>query len=83
MPYSNPGSSVALCVPYSFVVPAKLNNDNTPGTIYTFTANDGTSVDTKNYPPTDYGHYFSISSCGALGADMDNTFYIKVNATNP
>ena len=83
VPFSNPGSSVNECVPFSWSVPSVASN-NPPGTIYIVSKNDGTSNDTLSHPPPAfYTHTFTNSSCGASGGRTPNTFFVNITALNP
>lgn len=83
VPFTNPGSSIGQCVPFTYSVPSTTSN-NPPGTIYIVSKNDGTPNDTlSNPPPATYSHTFTQSSCGAIGGTTPNTFYIKIRASNP
>ncbi len=83
VPFTNPGSSVNQCVPFNFSIPSTTNS-NPPGTVYTFTKNDNTPIETFQHPPpTSYSHVFTNSSCGATGGITPNTYYVIVRAQNP
>lgn len=82
VPYSNPGSSVGMCVPFVFSIPSNTST-NTPGTEYTFTKNDNTAVEIFQNPPANYTHTFTNSSCGATGGITPNTYYVIIRAQNP
>ena len=82
VPFTNPGNSIGLCVPYTFTIPSS-STSNPTGTIYIFTKNDGTGNDTLQNPPGNYTHVFTKTSCGATGALTPNAFFINVRADNP
>ena len=71
------------CVPYTLTWPVENCSDNTPGTVYTFSVNDGSEVQTYTQEnlPTSISHTFTKSSCG-LNL-KDDKFTISFNTTNP
>ena len=83
VPFSNPGGSVNICVPFLYSIPS-LPSTNPLGTIYVINKNDGSINDTLTHPPPPtYKHNFTNSSCGALGGKTENTFLISIRAQNP
>ncbi len=80
----NPGSTVNLCVPVTLTFPITSTGGNPPGTTYTLTTNTGSAdVVFSHPPPTEYKHTFTASSCGATGATINNSFFIRIKAYNP
>jgi hypothetical protein len=82
VPYSNPGSSIGFCAPFTYQLNS-IPNNNPPGTIYIFSYNDGSPNDTLQHPvPQNFAHTFAQTSCGASGGTTPNTFYIKTLDTD-
>jgi gliding motility-associated-like protein len=82
VPFINPGSSIGLCVPFTFSVPSTSTN-NPPGTKYIISKNDGTADEVLSSLPLNYTHTFTETSCGATGGRTPNTFYVNFRADNP
>lgn len=83
--FGSPGATVGLCGPATIVFPLTNVNNNTPGTIYTVSTNDGTpDVIYTHPPPPSITHTFNTSSCGetSLGG-FANAFHIRVVVSNP
>ena len=80
----NPGGTVNLCVARELVFPITSTSGNPPGTNYLFETNTAKSSVTFNHPPPNtYAHIFDSSSCGAIGATIQNSFYVRIKAENP
>jgi PKD repeat protein len=80
----NPGSTVNLCLPQSLTFPITGTQNNPPGTIYIVTSNTGQPPVTFNHPPpANYTQLFTATSCGAVGANNPNSFFIRIRAENP
>lgn len=88
---TNPGgteicSGSALTFPLNYVNGQGVTN--TPGTQYTVTVNDG-SPDVNfehpsvGAPPPSITHLFDTTSCGVLSLGSNNSFYVKITASNP
>ncbi len=71
------------CVPYTLTWPVENTSNNTPGTTYIFSVNDGSpsQIFTQATLPTTISHTFTKSSCG-LGL-TNNKFTINFNVINP
>jgi gliding motility-associated-like protein len=82
VPFINPGSSIGLCVPFTFSVPS-TNTNNPPGTRYIVSKNDGTADEVFSSLPSIYTHTFTETSCGATGGITPNTFFVNFRADNP
>lgn len=83
VPFEFKGETVGFCAPFSISIPS-LPTNNTSGTIYVFSKNDGSVDDIlQNPPPANYSHTFTKTSCGASGGITPNTFFINIRAQNP
>jgi hypothetical protein len=82
VPFQNPGSTVGLCAPYTYSIPSQPTN-NSIGTVYIVTINDGSPVETFTSLPAVYSHVFTTTSCGATGGISPNTFRVEIRAQNP
>jgi len=75
----NPGGTVG-CGPLQLTFPISAGN-NTPGTLYIITFNDGTAPITYTHPPPpDITHIFSTGSCGTTSTDGTNTYQHSFSA---
>ena len=83
VPFTNPGSSTNVCLPFNWTVPSTVTT-NPPGTYYVIIKNDGSPNDTifQNPPPVSYSHLFTNSSCGASGGANPNSFFVRIKAVN-
>lgn len=77
-----------ICAPDSlrFVITGYANNS--PGTIYTVTINDGSPPQVFTHPPPDtITHFFTYSSCGSVSSNgtvqFNNSFNATLNIENP
>ncbi len=77
-----------ICAPDSlrFVITGYQNNS--PGTIYKVTINDGSPDQVFTHPPPDtVTHYFTYSSCGSVSSNgavtFANSFRATLNIENP
>jgi len=69
------------CVPFTVIWPVVGTQENTPGTIYEFSVDDGSPPQTftqANLPPA-ISHTFKSSSCGK----PNNKFTVTFKITNP
>lgn len=83
IPYYNPGQSTNVCLPFTIIIPKDTMIYNTPGTMFLFSSNDGTSIDTLYEPlSSNYSHTFINSSCGYNWFNGNNSFYIKITGIN-
>lgn len=83
--FGSPGATVGLCGPATISFPLTSVNNNTPGTIYTVSTNDGTPDVVYTHPPPAFiTHTFNSSSCSktSLGG-FPNAFHIRVVVSNP
>ncbi len=76
------------CSPQTFVFNISGTQNNTPGTIYTVTFNDGTPAQIFNHPPpTSIPHTFIPGSCGTTSSNgiisFPNAFSANFVAENP
>jgi len=75
------------CVPYTLVWPVQGVKDNTPGTTYNFSVNDGSPdlTYTQLNLPDSISHTFTRSSCGLPGSQFIVTFTVTnpCNSTSP
>lgn len=83
----NPGNTNG-CGPLALNFPLQGWENNTPGTIYIITLNDGTPPITFNHPPPAiFSHIFSVGSCGTTSTDGTNTyahsFSVNLRVENP
>lgn len=75
----NPGGTVG-CGPLQLTFPISAGN-NTPGTLYIITFNDGTAPITYTHPPPpNITHSFSTGSCGTTSTDGTNTYQHSFSA---
>lgn len=75
----NPGGTVG-CGPLTLTFPISAGN-NTPGTLYIITFNDGTAPITYSHPPPpNITHVFSTGSCGTTSTDGTNTYQHSFSA---
>ena len=77
-----------ICAPDSlrFVITGYQNNS--PGTTYTVTVNDGSAPQVFTHPPPDtVTHFFTYSSCGTTSSNgtvaFSNSFSATLNIENP
>lgn len=83
----SPGNTSG-CGPFSITFPITGTSNNTSGTIYTVTFNDGSAPQTFNHPPpASVTHLFATSSCGTTSSDgvtsFPNSFQANLTAQNP
>ena len=76
------------CSPQSFTFKISGTQNNTHGTIYTVTFNDGSSPQVFNHPPPDsIPHVFTVNSCGTTSSNgiisFNNAFSASFVAENP
>lgn len=83
----NPGSMTLQClnpngVTYSFDINGVSANPS--GTVYTVEFNDGSQDLVYSHPPpANFSHTFSMTSCGFMTPSFNNSFFIKITASNP
>ena len=81
---SDISETIEYCAPVSLTFPISKTNSNPVGTIYIIETNTGKPKVVYNHPPpTKYIHLFDSTSCGAVGADNPNTYFVKITAKNP
>ncbi|MEO5893911.1 MAG: PKD domain-containing protein [Ferruginibacter sp.] len=85
--FNSPGNS-DICAPDSLPFILSGYQNNSPGTIYRITINDGTPPQIFTHPPPDsVSHYFTYSSCGTVSSngtiEFNNSFNATLNIENP
>lgn len=79
------GSTTGLCSPTTLTFPITNTENNSPGTTYTVSFNDGSNPEVYNHPPpVNITHEFQNSSCGetSLGG-FANSYHVRIVAENP
>ncbi len=79
------GSTTGLCSPTTLTFPITNTENNSPGTTYTVSYNDGSDPELYNHPPpASITHVFQNSSCGetSLGG-FANSYHVRIVAENP
>ncbi len=84
--FTNPGTS-SFCLPDSITFPISNFSNNTPGTQYTLSFNDGsTPVIFQHPPPSSYTHNFLSTSCSVIAqtnqGSYQNAFQGTITADN-
>lgn len=80
----NPGNTTGECLPKSYTFPLSGFTSNSPGTFYTVVSNDGTPDSVLNHPPpSSITKLFDINSCGFNTQTTNNSFFVRVVASNP
>lgn len=77
------GATVNLCGPVTLTFPFNNTSGNSPGTKYTVTFSDGGTQTFMHPPPASITHTFSKSSCGYSSPNYSNSFFVKIQASNP
>lgn len=81
--FSNPGNT-SICTESTLTFPILDVQNNSPGTKYTVSINDGSNPVTFDHPPPlNYTHKFLNPSCGTTSGNYPNSFSAKIVATNP
>ncbi|MGM0947017.1 MAG: PKD domain-containing protein [Bacteroidota bacterium] len=79
----NPGNT-NVCVGEMLTFPISGTENNPDGTVYTVTFSDGSTPQEFNHPPpATVSHTFTKTSCGTTSDGFDNSFSVKIVATNP
>ncbi|MFT3681975.1 MAG: PKD domain-containing protein [Ferruginibacter sp.] len=85
---TNPGGgfislgNTDICAPDSLRFVVTGYNNNSPGTIYRVTVNDGATPEVFTHPPPDtVTHLFNFTSCGTSSSNGSNTFQNSFRAT--
>lgn len=82
----SPGGVPTLCNPGSVVYDIIPGGQNTPGTTYTISINDGWSTTFPHPPPLNVTHYFTSVSCGTNsvinGTTYPNSFQASITCSN-
>jgi hypothetical protein len=83
----NPGNT-DICNDQSLTFPITGTDNNTEGTVYTITFNDGSDPIVFNHPPpSSVTHTFLNSSCNTTSSDGSNTYFnsysANIVASNP
>jgi len=81
--FATPGNN-DICAPggLNFIISGYANN--TIGTTYTISVNDGTDPITYQHPPPDtITHFFSNTSCGSNSSTYTNSFSATLIIANP
>jgi len=82
--FPQPGNTTGICIPDSITVDITNTSINQSGTTYTITNNSGDPpVVFQHPPPTTYTHIYTTSSCGAVGGNSPNVYYLSMRAENP
>ncbi len=79
--FASPGNT-SICAPnaLNFILSGFLNN--TPGTTYTVSVNDGSAPITFVHPPPDtIRHFFTVGSCSNTSSNGSQSFSNAFNAT--
>ena len=82
-----PGGIPVLCNPSSVTYDILSGQQNTPGTTYTISFNDGSTPIVFNHPPpANFQHVYSVVSCGTNsvinGTIYQNSFQASITAQN-
>ncbi len=88
---SNPSVGIAspgntyICANSNITFPITNTINNSPGTTYKITFNDGTPAlnFTQATIPPSISHIYTHSSCGTISNGISNSFIAKIEATNP
>lgn len=79
----NPGNT-NVCVGEELTFPISGTENNPDGTVYTVTFSDGsTPQEFPHPPPASVSHTFTNTSCGTSSDGFQNSFSVKIVATNP
>lgn len=79
----NPGNT-NVCVGEELTFPISGTENNPDGTVYTVTFSDGsTPQEFSHPPPPTVSHTFTNTSCGTSSDGFQNSFSVKIVATNP
>jgi len=80
----NPGNTTGECLPRTYTFPLSGFASNSPGTFYTVVYNDGTPDSVMSHPPpSSITKLFNINSCGFNTPTTNNSFFVRVVASNP
>lgn len=80
---SSPGNT-AICAPQALTFALNGISNNSPGTSYTFSVNDGTLVNKYLHPaPANVTHDFLSTSCGTTADAYTNAFKVTLLIENP
>jgi large repetitive protein len=72
-----------ICTGTSLTFPISVPASNSPEVVYKIVINDGTdSVIYSHPPPTSITHEFNASSCGTNSTSFNNSFFVRMQASN-
>lgn len=80
---NNPGNTF-ICSGTTLTFPVSGTANNTPGTLYTISFNDGSAPVQFTHPaPANVTHFFNRGSCGTNSQGFPNSFQATMQASNP
>ncbi len=88
---SNPSAGIAspgntnICTNAALTFPISSFENNSPGTNYVISFNDGSNplTFTQSTIPNSVSHTYTSGSCGTTSNGISNSFFAKIEATNP